>query len=237
MKMGLKRKPPQGNVRRVVSTGQNIRGVITNKAGRTVQFESWAERSLLLRLDRDPEVTDYGSQPETFKYVDEQGQTRHYTPDFIVWRTDGIEIHEVTCAKRRKQPRMKRREAGGTEICARRGWRYLVHTEQELPQGGELANLLALFRYRPTAYAQPDVAEAIRVRLGSGEVVALSVLIGQVVQELDLPEPRVVAAIGHLLWHGQLKTDLNHLMFGPTYTGLMPGILVWQEVSYDRPTS
>jgi hypothetical protein len=53
---------------------------------------------------------------------------------------------------------------------------------------------------------------------------------------LDLSEPRVVAAIGHLLWHGQLKTDLNHLMFGPTYTGLMPGILVWQEVSDDTPT-
>jgi hypothetical protein len=235
MKMGLKRKPPQGNVRRVVSTGQNIRGVITNKAGRTVQFESWAERSLLLRLDRDPEVTDYGSQPETFKYVDREGKTRRYTPDFIVWRTDGVEIHEVTCAKRRKRSRMKQREAAGAEICDRRGWRYLVHTEQALPQGGELANLLALFRYRPTTYAQQDVAEAIRVRLGSGEVVALSALVGQVVQEVDLPEPRVVAAIGHLLWHGQLKTDLNRLMFGPTYTGLMPGILVWQEVSYDRP--
>jgi hypothetical protein len=131
---------------------------------------------------------------------------------------------------------MKQREAVGAKICARRGWRYLVHTEQELPQGSELANLLALFRYRPTAYAQQDVAEAVRARLGLGEAVALSVLTGQVALELDLPEPRVVAAIGHLLWHGQLKTDLNHLMFGPTYTGLMPGILVWQEVSDDTPT-
>ncbi len=234
--MGLKRKPPHGNVRRVVSTGRNIRGIITNKADRTVQFESWAERSLLLRLDRDPEVTDYGSQPETFKYVDREGKTRRYTPDFIAWRTDGVEIHEVTCAERRKQPRMKRREAAGAKIYTRRGWRYLVHTEQELPQGGELANLLALFRYRPTVYAHQDVAEAIRVQLGSGEAVALSILTGQVAQKLELSEPRVVAAIGHLLWHGQLKTDLNHLMFGPTYTGLMPGILVWQEVSHDRPT-
>jgi hypothetical protein len=35
--MKFKRKPPQGNVRRVVSSGQSIRGVITNKAGRIVQ--------------------------------------------------------------------------------------------------------------------------------------------------------------------------------------------------------
>lgn len=234
--MGLNRKPPPGNVRRVVSTGQNIRGVITNKAGRTVQFESWAERALLLRLDRDPAVKDYGSQPETFKYVDGQGNTRRYTPDFIVWRTDGVEIHEVTCIKRRERPRLKQREAAGAEICTNRGWRYIVHTEQELPQGSELANLLALFRYRPTAYAHQEVAEVVRVRLRSGEAAVLSVLTGQIAQEVDLPEPKVVAAIGHLLWHGQLKTDLQHLMFGPTPTGLMPGIFVWQEVSHDQPS-
>lgn len=231
--MTFKRKPPPGNVRRVSSSGQNIRGVITNKAGRAVQFESWAERSLLLRLDRDPEVKDYGSQPETFEYVDEQGKTRRYTPDFIVWRTDGIEIHEVTCSERRVRSRMKQREAAGVETCAARGWGYCIHTEQDLPQGGELANLLALFRYRPTAYAHQDVTEAVRVGLRSGEPVALSALTRQVAQELDLPEPRVTAAIGHLLWHGQLRTDLNRLMFGPTYTGLMSGILVWQEVNYD----
>jgi len=37
--MGLKRKPPEANIRRVRSTGQNICGVITNKADRRVQFE------------------------------------------------------------------------------------------------------------------------------------------------------------------------------------------------------
>ena len=68
--MKLKRTPPPGNVRWVGTTGQNIRGVITNKMERIVQFESWAERSLLLRLDRDPEIIDYGSQPEQFKFVD-----------------------------------------------------------------------------------------------------------------------------------------------------------------------
>ena len=62
--MGLKRKPPAGNTRRVRSTGRNLCGVITNKVGRTVQFESFAERSLLLRLDRSADVVDYLSQPE-----------------------------------------------------------------------------------------------------------------------------------------------------------------------------
>ena len=228
--MAFNCKPPPGNVRRAGSTGENIYGVIINKAGRMVQFESWAERALLLRLDRDQTVKDYGSQPETFEYVDGQGKTRHYTPDFIVWRSGQVEIHEVTCSERRTaEPRLPQREVAGAEICAGRGWRYLVHTEQNLPQASELANLLALLHYRPLAYAQAQVTEAVRARLSAGRSVALAVLIRQVVQQLVWPEPRVLAAVGHLLWHGDLKTDLNQLIFGPSLTGIMPGVVVWQE--------
>ena len=158
--MKFNRKPPAGNVRRVRSTGRNIIGGITNKAGREVQFESWQERALLLRLDRDPAVRDYGSQPETFEYIDNEGKTRHYTPDFIVWRYNGqIEIHEVTLAKRRRSPEMRRRETIGSKICQGRGWRYVVHTEEDLPQGAELANLLALIRYRPSDSPCPPCSD------------------------------------------------------------------------------
>ena len=94
--MSLKRRPPPGNIRRVAAIDGNLRGVMTNKTGRVVQFESFAERSLLLRLDRDPTVRDYSSQPETFQRVDTEGRPQRYTPDFIVWRGDGAtEIHEV----------------------------------------------------------------------------------------------------------------------------------------------
>jgi hypothetical protein len=72
--MSFKRKPPDGNVRRVRSNGQNLRGVITNKAGRLVLFESWAERSLILQLGRDGEVLDYQSQPERLSFSDDQGK-------------------------------------------------------------------------------------------------------------------------------------------------------------------
>jgi hypothetical protein len=42
-----------------------------------------------------------------------------------------------------------------------------------------------------------------------------------------------VAALGHLLWHGHIKTDLNQLIFGSTRTGLTLNVPVWQEVSHD----
>lgn len=63
--MSMKRKPPAGNVRRVISLGNNFRGVTTNKRGHLVQFEAEQERKLILLLERDALVVDYVSQPET----------------------------------------------------------------------------------------------------------------------------------------------------------------------------
>lgn len=233
--MKFKRKPPAGNVRRVISTGQNIRGVMTNKAGRLVQFESWLERSLLLRLDRDPRVRDYGSQPEVFKYRDVAGQEHPYTPDFIVWRCNGqIEIHEVSLSQRRVRPDIQQREAAGRAICQRRGWSYLVHTEESLPQGAELANLLALFHYRPTVYAHPVVTGQVKTSLVAGVPLLLTNLAGQIVRETNLPLGSVMAGVGHLLWTGWLETDLHRLIFVNGEPG--PEVQVWlkREVDDDR---
>lgn len=229
--MSLNRKPPAGNVRRVSSNGQNIRGVITNKAERIVQFESWAERALLLRLDRDPEVTDYGSQPEKFSYTDREGRPHTYTPDFQVWRRNGaIEIHEVTQSIRQARPEIRQREAAAQVICRTRGWRYVVHTEHSLPQPTELANLLALFRYRPSAYAHPDITRLARERLAQhniGQPLLLPALVVSLATDLDLLKPTVVAGLCHLLWHGRLLIDLNQLLF--VNGALASRAMVWLE--------
>jgi hypothetical protein len=230
--MKLKRKPPLGNVRQVVSTGQNIRGIITNKAGRLVQFESWAERALLLRLDRDPDITDYGSQPECFQFTAPNGQQHSYTPDFIVWRSHGqVEIHEVTMTRRQTRPSIIQRESAAREICRERGWLYIVHTEQSLPQGSELANLLALFRYRPAAYADPAVSRAADESLAEGSLVALQNLTFQIAQKSGIAGPVVVAALSHMLWHGQLETDLRQLIFAAGHAGFSPNVWVQRTSS------
>ena len=226
--MSFKRKPPAGNVRRVRSTGQNIRGVITNKVGRLVQFESWQERALILRLDRDPEVLDYGSQPEAFEFTDEQGQARTYTPDFIVWRRSGtVEIHEVSMTRRRLRPDIRRREEAARQICRARGWRYVVHTEQSLPQGSELANLLALAGYRPTSYADEAVAQAVFEQLEPDQMIALDRLVQQIRSGLNLPQGQITAALGHMLWYGDLLADLEQLLFDEG--AIIPGVCVWIE--------
>jgi len=225
--MALKRKPPAGNVRRVAPIGKNLRYAITSKADETVQCESFQERKLTLLLDRDPTVQEYRSQPERFAFTDTQGTSHTYVPDFIVWKTTGeVEIHEVTLTSRREKWSIAEREKAAREICRKRGWSYVVHTEATLPQATEEANLLALYRYRPTCYANPAVTAAVRARLGQEERKGLRVLIEDIAQALSLPRPVVISAVCHLLWHQIIEADLrNTLLF--VNAALSTHIRVW----------
>jgi hypothetical protein len=211
--MGLKRKPPAGNSRRVRSTGQNICGVITNKAGRTVQFESFAERSFLLQLERKGDVRDYLSQPEQLHYVDNTGKAHRYTPDFQVWHTDGkTSLHEVTLTKRLDLPQIQQRHIAARFICAERDWKFQIHTEENLPQGSELANLLALWMYRSTRYDHPDISRAIQQALGHVEY-RLYALVIHIHRQHSFSVAQIASCLYHQLWHGQIEMDWQTLLF------------------------
>jgi hypothetical protein len=208
--MSLKRKPPAGNIRRVAPIGNNLRYALTSKADETVQCESFQERKLTLLFDRDSTVQEYRSQPIRFVFTDAQKKTHTYVPDFIVWRTTGeIEIHEVTLTSRQDKASIQAREQAAHEICQTEGWRYVVHTEETLPQATEEANLLALYRYRPTIYANPAVTAEVRARLSEGSSRGICLLIAEIVQVLSLPQPMVISALCHLLWHRVIDTDLT----------------------------
>lgn len=225
--MALKRKPPAGNVRRVAPIGKNLRYAITSKADETVQCESFQERKLTLLFDRDSTVQEYRSQPERFAFTDTQGTSHTYVPDFMVWKTTGeVEIHEVTLTERQEKWSIAEREKAACEICRKRGWSYVVHTEETLPQATEEANLLALYRYRPTCYANPAVTVAVRARLCQEERKGLRVLIEDIAQALSLPRSVVISAACHLLWHQIIEADLrNTLLF--VNAALSPHIQVW----------
>src|SRR6266566_7924886 len=220
----LKRKPPAGNARRVAPIDKNSRGTFVNKAGRTVQFESFAERTLSLRFERDPKILDYSSQPVQFTFQDKQDKWHSYTPDFQVWKCDGtVEIHEVTRTERYSHPRMSQREAAADDLCKVEGWTYIVHTEETLPQPAEAANLLGLWRYRPTCYADSAVTTAARELLD--HPMPFGKLLSVLSSRLVLPEPYLVPCLGHLLWHGTLSTDFNILIVEDG--NILPDVSVW----------
>jgi hypothetical protein len=226
--MALKRKPPSGNIRRVASIGNNLRYAITSKVGETVQCESFQERKLTLLLDRDSTVRAYRSQPERFAFTDSLGHAHTYVPDFIVWKITGeIEIHEVTLTSRQDRFTIQERAKAAHNICQQRDWRYIIHTEATLPQATEEANLLALYRYRPSIYANAAVTTAIRQRLNGDKREAVHFLIAELAHTLSLPTPTVISALCHLMWHRAIETDLiSRLLF--VNATLAPYVHIWQ---------
>lgn len=212
--MGFKRKPPENNVRRVVAIGNNSRYAITNKNGETVQCESYSERKLALRFDRDSRVKNYRSQPLRISYIDSDDVSHSYVPDFQVWKWDGsIEIHEVTLSERRLLPNAQDREKAAQDYCDREGWQYVVHTQDSLPDDTEGANLLALYAYRPSVYFRTEVDCAVPGKVGIGQHILLRQLISMIAQDLDLPSAIVSTTIYHLMWHGKIATNLDSLIF------------------------
>jgi len=182
---------------------------------------------LTLLFDRDSSVQEYRSQPERFAWTSSQGTAHTYVPDFMVWKTTGeIEIHEVTLTERQDRFSIQEREKAAREICQQRGWRYVVHTEATLPQATEEANLLALYRYRPSIYANAAIAAAIRQRLNADERKAARILIAELAHALSLPAPTVISTLCHLLWHRVMDTDLtSRLLF--VNAALAPYVQVW----------
>jgi len=185
---------------------------ITNKTGRTVQYESFNEFKLILRLERDPTVLDYFSQPETLEFFDDQGKKHTYVPDFKVVKTNGsTEIHEVTLLKRTIKKNMIDREQAGREICRKKGWRYVLHTEKSLPSANETANLSTLYGFKPKAYYVEVIANAVRCCLAKGRL-NIPTLITQVSLATQAPEVIVSGCIYHLLWRNYLVIATDTLL-------------------------
>ena len=205
--MAFKRKPPPGNVRRVISLGTHYRGVTTNKRGHLVQFESEQEHKLILLLERDLTVTDYVSQPETLRFCDDGGRQRAYTPDFQVWRTDGrIELHEVTIeARRTTRESLQQRETAAHAICRDRNWCYIVHTDQTLPSGYEYTNLDFLAAFRAGIYANAESTAWWLEQLTGEESVHPHAVIARA--EPDLAAPALLNPLYHLLWYDVIQMD------------------------------
>jgi hypothetical protein len=205
--MAFRRKPPPGNVRRVISLGGNFRGVTTNKRGHLVQFESEQERKLILLLERDLTVADYVSQPETLHFCDDSGRQRVYTPDFKVWRTDGqIELHEVTVeARRLGRESLTQRETAARTICQERGWGYVVHTDRTLPSGYEYANLDFLSSFRASTYTNADTTRWWLGQLAARERIHPRMVL---INAGDNPAIGVLLnSLYHLLWHDFVQMD------------------------------
>jgi hypothetical protein len=172
--------------------------------GDHVGYESWLERDRLILLDRDPEVVGIGSQPFWLHWHDGQIPRRH-APDYFVRLVDGrARVIEVRAADRMNE-QTARAFAATSRACKAVGWEF---QHVGTPEPVLMANVRWLARYRRERSGRPaDVAARLLDVISEPlPLWAGAELVGDRLQ--------VLPVLFHLLWSGQLVTDLDSGLLG-----------------------
>lgn len=127
-----------------------------------IEFESTLERDFVEQALFDPLIGSIHQQPLRISYTDEVGQTRTYTPDFLVkYRSDGkartgvIEI-KLEADLEKDKMRLERSFEPMRDKCTEKGWDFFVLTERTIRSQYQ-KNVQAILPFRHRRSAQRDV--------------------------------------------------------------------------------
>lgn len=168
---------------------------------RHVGFESWLERDHVIRLDFAPEVVGVASQPFWLSWDDGRRGRRH-APDYFVRRADGTGVVIDCRPADRIKPVDTAAFAATEHACAQVGWRYeLAHELDPI----RMANLRWLAGYRRSRCRNDILAVAAVEHAGTPHrLMDLARSLGDPLSTLPV--------IFHLLWSGDLETNLSVLL-------------------------
>ncbi|WP_437105693.1 TnsA-like heteromeric transposase endonuclease subunit [Streptomyces sp. enrichment culture] len=188
-----------------------------------VIYESRLELARLLYADFDRDVTAIVAQPFLLR-ADVDGALRRHIPDYLMATTAGPLVVDVKPRHRVARPEHAFTFTWTRKAVESRGWRYEVWSE---PPEAELANIRFLAGYRRDWLFEPDPPEEIHDEAVNEEPppeplfdpailddvrdgVADGDMLGEAFACLpDRPAPLVRAAVLHLLWKQQWRTDLS----------------------------
>jgi hypothetical protein len=165
-----------------------------------VIYESRLELSRLIFADFDHSVLRILAQPFLLKAVVD-GKIRRHIPDYFLVTDRGPVVVDVKPKHLQGKPDVAYTFTWTRRLVEARVWRYEVWSE---PPTAELENVRFLAGYRRSWLF--DAAMLDRVRDADME----NRTFGELADGLDDCDPAAVrAAVLHLLWRGELKTDLS----------------------------
>jgi hypothetical protein len=139
------------SVRKIPNKGGTFSSL---KMGRSIWWESQVERDYIYLLEFDPAVIFYEEQPLRIYYYSD-GKERHYTPDFLVKRTDKCLIIEVKSEDDAQKEENQRLFRIASAICARDNYEFVVVTDTMIRVQPRLYNIKLLTRYQRTSINDP----------------------------------------------------------------------------------
>ena len=168
--------------------------------GGHVVYESRLELSRLIFADFDRSVRHILAQPFLLK-CKADGKVRRHIPDYFLVTDDGPVVVDVKPRRLLARPKVSYTFDWTRRLVEERGWRFQVWSE---PRPHELENLRFLAGYRRPWLFDAGLLDQVR----GADVEGRS--LGEVVLGLAGRDPAAArAAVLHLLWRGELTTDLS----------------------------
>ena len=165
-----------------------------------VVYESRLELSRLIFADFDQAVQRILAQPFLLK-AKVDGKARKHIPDYLLATDRGPVVVDVKPGHLLAKPTVAYTFAWTRRLVEARGWRYEVWSGAPSP---DMENVRFLAGYRRPWLFDATMLDQIR----SADLAVRT--FGEVVRGLDGCETAAArAAVLHLLWCGELKTDLS----------------------------
>jgi len=167
---------------------------------RHVIYESRLELARLLLADFDPQVTAIAAQPFCVTgCVD--GRDRSHVPDFLlVDRTGLVTVVNVKPAARLADGKVSEALAWADAVFGQRGWRHEIWAGTSAVL---LSNVRFLAAYRNPARVDPGLVSAVAA------TVEEPIRLAEIEQAWPGQGEKARAAALHLLWRGDVRTDLS----------------------------
>ena len=197
--------------------------------GRSVEFESALERTVLLELDQDPNVTDIWTQPFRLEGIDKKRQTKQGKdlvvrtfPDFLVRLADeSVVVVQVKPRRKLNEPEHPETTDAGSlkdygrkhrawvktlanfdwekRTLAKIGWRHQVMSE---PHPQVAANLRYMQVYRRPLSTDDPVSEKVLELADAQQELAFGEL-AEYAGGHNIAAPVIL----HHVWHNRLLID------------------------------
>ncbi|WP_232518842.1 TnsA-like heteromeric transposase endonuclease subunit [Mycobacterium intracellulare] len=164
-----------------------------------VIYESRLELSRLVIADFDPTIERIFAQPLMIRArIDERA--RRHIPDFLLIRGADLTFVAVKPRDRLDEPKVAETLAWVGEVVESCGWGFEVASEPAQPF---FDNVRFLAGYRRKHMISAEALAQLRAMTLPG------MTFGEAVRRASAPEPLVRAALLHLLWTHEARTDLS----------------------------
>lgn len=200
------------SVRKIPTNRRSSRGYYSFRGVDCVAHESTVERDFVMRMEFDEHVEKVVSQPIELSYIDLNGRTQRYTPDYLVYFKTPETKPMLVEVKEREEllsnfQKLKPKFAEAFAVAKQEGWTFKIYDERRI-HGVLLDNIRKLRNYSVSSVTD----EAQHFLLDSLNKTQLPITVKQFLESCTKDRDEYLQTIGRIWWlarHHLVYLDLS----------------------------